>query len=262
MRNLVRHSFAATSLIAVLLLTASCASGPALEKFPERQIERPFTLPKGVAAWKTQATGHQTLTEGSVRNYRIPFPIPLIWHQALSDELTLEWSPLPLGLRYQLSRSEAQVSGLHFLAEQLGYGTRSGWFAQLRLEASQRRMISETLAIEGKATVRPNFGIGPDDRESFVNLSVGPYFQLSPSVVLSPKIQLQASWTQYTALSELEARQVFFPIGLYGSLALGRRWEVTSDLTAAWRDAYDPILGGFSGTERQLQLSASLIHYW
>lgn len=73
--------------LVILSLTAGCAAGPELEKYPRAEIDRPYTLPKGVAAWHIP-TVFGYIGDNSYSCTIFPVPVPLIWESSLSDETT------------------------------------------------------------------------------------------------------------------------------------------------------------------------------
>ena len=73
-------------LFPLAALLAGCTAGTALKDYPRRVIDRPYTLPEGVAAWSTGAE----VTRGSDETQSATFlQIPLLWDLALSNDWNL-----------------------------------------------------------------------------------------------------------------------------------------------------------------------------
>src|ERR1700731_2706504 len=65
--------------------------------FSKRFIDRPYTLPVGVHELDFSATTSLPLEQEAYTSIDIGFS----YRQALSENFTLLWAPLPLGLQYQ-----------------------------------------------------------------------------------------------------------------------------------------------------------------
>src|SRR5687768_11386684 len=67
-----------------ILILGGCAASPKLDSFNRREIDRPYTLPEGVAAWHVAAVGG--VVQDNSNKVTVPLiPYPLLWETALSD---------------------------------------------------------------------------------------------------------------------------------------------------------------------------------
>ena len=166
-----------------LCFFAACTSSPSLETYPERQIDRPYTLPDDVATWTT-AVGASVVDDGQSN---ISAAInPLIFEQALTDSLTLEYAPIPLGLRYQIANTEQNIWGVS-LRTGIGYSSFSGVLFEPTLGFYHRYRPGGSFAWESFAAYSHEFSDRPIEAETAI-LSTGPMFQLTDTMVLTPKI--------------------------------------------------------------------------
>src|SRR5436309_3246080 len=91
-------------IVSALTVLSGCASGPALEKYPRREMDRPYTLPTGVASWHIPTIfGH--IQDDTSSSTILPIPVPLIWETALTDDWNLIFFPLPFGFSHQISNT-------------------------------------------------------------------------------------------------------------------------------------------------------------
>ncbi len=100
----MQKHFSSLSLLILfcLFLGAGCASKTNLaEKYPLSEIDRPYTLPYSVDSWNIWLIP----VENSV------LPHPLIWEMSLSDDFSVVWVPLPLGIKWQIHREEKHRLG-------------------------------------------------------------------------------------------------------------------------------------------------------
>src|SRR5690349_14594687 len=133
MRNIWKVTFL---LCGSIVFAMGCASGPALDKYPSREIDRPYTLPKGVAAWHVPASYSVVSTNTSPASSSFAIN-PLVWQSALSDDWNLIWFPVPLGVSHQFMNTEKNRLGFTFVTG-VGYGSYQGWFFSPALSVSNR----------------------------------------------------------------------------------------------------------------------------
>ncbi|MEM7645291.1 MAG: hypothetical protein AAF203_00145 [Pseudomonadota bacterium] len=182
---------------------AACTSSPNLESYPQRQIDRPFTLPDDVATW-TSVVGTSVVDDG--RSSSSLNLNPLIFEQALNENLTLEYSPIPLGLRYQISNTEQNILGAS-LRTGIGYSSFSGLILQPILGFYHRHRPGGSWAWESSVAYSKELSDRPVESESAF-LSTGPMFQLSDTVVLSPDIGFGVTRNELAEFQEYEGVQV------------------------------------------------------
>jgi hypothetical protein len=252
------------AFVASSLCLGACASGPALDRYSTREIDRPYTLPEGVAAWGilsqftlTSTSPGSPLLSGSTN--------PANWVSSLSDDWSLLWTPLPLGVSHQFFNSEQHRFGMTFVAGG-GYGSYSGFFFSPTVSASYRYRFSKN----GSIDVTPLFNM--DIPASGVarwstNLYLGPTFQLSDVFALSPALSLE-----YT--NSVVGPASSSGIG-WGTSGRGW-WQDSMDflagvqVSAVWRFAkqwdHKPMIGcsGFGSRTgyQESFVNLSFIHYW
>jgi hypothetical protein len=132
-----------SNLLALCLL-ASCAAGERLAEYPERAIDRPFTLPEGVAAWHS-TWGFSVEARERGDHFQPGIPWPLAWSVALTDDLELDL-PFP-GLEWQLFRDELLTIGL---STNIGWGLSSvhGFLIAPGAGAGARLLLGDDLSLE------------------------------------------------------------------------------------------------------------------
>lgn len=255
---LILQALVANGLLSVF---AGCASGPALEKYPRREIDRPYTLPSGVASW------HIPMITGVVRDsdesvFIPPIPVPLIWDSALSDDWTLHWYPLPLGVSHQFQNSEQSRTGFTLL-NSFSYSSTRGLRLIPNIAFGYRLKFSGDTALD--VTPAVTLDIPFENGESFRwsgGLSVGPLFQLSDTFSLKPSANfaIARGWTYEisTDLDQLEIRDTTsfnLGFGLGSVWSFARQWDL--------RPGYS--FSGFSSRSEALRahlLTIDFVHFW
>jgi hypothetical protein len=248
------------ALACVSAVLSSCASGPELDKFDRRELDRSYTLPKGVAAWHILAVGGE-IRDDSSSTTLYPVPLPLVWETSLSDDWNLIFAPLPLGVSHQFANTETARYGITLLT---GFrtGSISGFRLLPTLAFSSRFKLSRDLAVD----VTPNFQ--PDipfkGGQKFLwsaGVELGPVFQVSDRFSWGPRASLDVSYGKapgafsITEDLNLVAETSFVGgLGLNGTWVLGRQW----DLRAGY--GYSG-LGARNGFRAHLGI-LDLTHYW
>jgi|GEM_PF-2516621 len=181
----MRQLFAALALVTL----AACAASPKLADYPRREIDRPLTLPKGLASWSI-------LGQFSQEKYRYPDgtsdtdrrtvgPIPLKWQTSLSDDWNLVWYPIPVAAIYQIRNDASATTGLI-----LGYGLKlgSGGYstASVGVEYFHRQKLSSDLALEFTPGIQPWFPIGGRSKWDLqASVGFGPFWQVGETLSLN-----------------------------------------------------------------------------
>lgn len=216
--------------LAVISLLASCTSGPELQKYPRTQIERPYTLPKGVATWQTFVpTGY--FSDNTSTSFLPPIPIPLVWQSSLSDNWTLNWVPLPLSVSHQISYSKEQVWGATF-GMGFGYASSLGLVLAPTLSLYQRYKVGTNWALETTPTVSGQYHTKGEPWEWSVGLSSGPLFQLTDTFALTPKVGVfvERGYRNTDSIADLSVEtenstQVTVPLSLNAEWSFHRQWD-------------------------------------
>ncbi len=169
-----------------LLVFTGCAASPKLADYPRREIDRPLTLPKGLASWSTLEEYRQEkyrFYDGELITDRYTVgPIPLKWQSSLSDDWNLIWLPIPVAAIHQLrndaAASTALIIGYGIEGSSNGYST-----AGISLEYFHRQKFSSDFALEFVPALAPWFPIG--DRAKWdlqASLGVGPFWQVGETL--------------------------------------------------------------------------------
>ncbi len=252
------EKFVSLLFILILVLAVGCTSSPNLESYPERQIDRPYTLPDGVATWKTSVSAQQ-IDDG--RGEVTVSAYPLIWEQALSDKWTLEYSPIPLSARYQISKTENNIWGLRF-GSGLGYSSFSGVILQPQLGFYHRARLANSLAWESTVNYSRVFS-SEKNRDEYENarLTTGPMFQLDNNKVISPKIGLGAIRNELARFSDYENYQgdddfsFTLPASVNFQWLFHRQWEYSLGYSVNSLISEDDHLSIHN-------LNTSIKHFW
>ncbi len=214
-------------------LLAACAAGPELAKYPRAEIDRPYTLPKGVAAWQTLLPYSFAKDASGFRTLPPVIPVPLFWKSSLSDNVTLNWVPLPLLFSFQLDYSDKQLIGVD---AGVGGGYASGSVGAIIEPVASvfyRRKLTKTIAAEAKFA--GDFTYWTGSKESFwdIGLTLGPRFQLSEVFSLRPAAEIQLSYANFQLINPvlvgvLPPKTTMFrlPLKLSLSWSISRQWDL------------------------------------
>jgi hypothetical protein len=167
------------------VLISGCASGPELEKYPRSQIDRPFTLPKGVATWGIPSALIIGRNSGGESIFFPPIPIPLLWQQSLSDDWQLNYAILPLQLAHQFTHDDSGFIGGTVGLQRIGYGTVEGFFIAPAFTASFRHKIRPQTAIDWQLGFTPEFHFKDNALGWSTQASAQAFFQLDALLALS-----------------------------------------------------------------------------
>ncbi len=217
----------------LVLALAACAPGARLADYPSRVIDRPYTLPKGVAAWSSPTVGGVGFSHGEV-NGVVPVPYPLLWQIALSDDWNIIFAPVPLAAMWQITNGDYLRMGTLIVAG-LGYSPQRGFELEPSIELSLRlkagRDVALDLTIDGNLQIAaevPNLDAGS------AGATLGPLVQLRDDLHLRPRLSLRyeggARYTDLFAgeIGDIPRREnVTVGLGLEGGLVLSRQWDLT-----------------------------------
>ena len=245
-------------LLGILLVTG-CTSGPELQKYPRTQIERPYTLPKGVATWKT-IVPVGFLSDNTGSSFIPPIPVPLFWQSSLSDDWTLNWVPIPLSISHQFSYSKEQVWGATFGAG-FGYASSIGAVIAPALSLYQRTKLGTNWALETTPSFSAQYQTIGDPWEWTAGLSSGPMFQLTDTFALIPKvgISVEYGYRNVLVVSNLSVQpqkttQVTVPLSLTAEWSIDRQWDLDATYSyygIGYANGYTAHIGW-----------VSLTHFW
>lgn len=242
----------------VALLLVGCTSGPELQKYPRRQMERPYTLPDGVATWETISLSSYT-KDDSGSSFLWPIPIPLVWRSSLSDTWTLNWSPLPLSVSHQLSYSKDQVWGTTF-GMTGGWTSWSGVIINPSISLYHRLALGESWALQTTPIINATYRTKEGTGKYYGGISSGPMFQLTDTFALTPSVGLYID-TGYKALSfETESvdpeptTRLTVPLRLAAAWSFDRQWDLNTTYS------FNRIGHTRGYTEHLAYIH--LVHYW
>lgn len=102
-------------LVGLAAVVSGCAAREIVDNYPLREIDRPYTLPFGMKSWGIQAgawsEGDDPDTVGEESTGR-GFVNPFLWETPVSDKVSVVWWPLPLGLKWQITKDKNDRVGL------------------------------------------------------------------------------------------------------------------------------------------------------
>ena len=214
-------------VISLLTFIQACTSTGPVEKVSSRLIDRPYTLPEGVAAWKIITSYGLENYHGSFSFSAIP-PIPLFWEQSLNQNLTLEWGPLPLGIRYQILKRDSQILGTKF---DLGI---------LRGSGAGNSIIVPKVSLFSRTRLTQNTGIEINLRTVFIYknnigykstvspyLHLGPIFQISNNFAIKPEFGLRSEFGSFDKIEEFDVSNKSYQSKLRYPLLLNFDWKLS-----------------------------------
>jgi len=211
-------------------------------------IDRPYTLPKGVAAWKT------LLTNG-IKN---PIPVPLFWEQSINNNLTLEWAPLPVGLRYQILNKDNLMFGAR-----LSLGLLVGQDSPLiipRISFVNRTKLTQNTALEANLITAVTYKNKSGYKSGLTSyFELGPIFQISDVFAFKPELGIRlASYPDISKTIEetdyiIYKKRLVYPLKLNFDLKFSNQWLLETQY-----EYQNLVSSGYS-----LQtVSLTLSHYW
>lgn len=178
-----------TRLCCVLAVGAlfACAAAPQLDNYPRREMDRPYSLPKGVAAWNIPSVfAHVRSSSGNVTVP--PIPIPLVWEQSLGENWDLLWTPLPLGARYQFFKTDEHRLGATGVLG-AGFGSTSGFTVFPRIGLDYRYIAGHNIAIDGELDFIYAYDFDDTDSDWTSELGLYLVWQLHPLHSLRPGVR-------------------------------------------------------------------------
>lgn len=242
----------------VSLSIFGCAAREKLDTYPQRHIDRPYTLPKGINSWTTNihyAHYKDQYDDGDSQF----FANPLIWNQPITDNLNLIWSPLPLSLQYQLIHTEKCTVGV-FGAMGIGYSSTEGLLLNPFISAYYKIKLSDSIAIENRLAVENEFGDADDDAWE-VDFQSGPLFQIRDNLAISPRLHLAIDNIDGPDYSfdrddkfEQKETQYALPISLWIGWSLNKQFDLNFEYT------YKEL--GYSNDFEGHEFTASIVHRW
>ena len=264
-----RQSLYGILFVLFTLLSTSCASGPELEKYPRPQIDRPYTLPKGVASWTFAGIAIRAPNTNSYPGYN-PWSggaNPLIFTQSLSEDWNILWAPIPIAAQYQIHHDAEKTVGLFFGVESIGYGSSNGISVGPSFQVSYRQKFDHDFAWTGQLYGSREFSSWTSNGDWAGMIATGPFLQVTSEFAVqawvgahldclhrydlndffvstnpNPSIKTKVSWV--------------FPVVLSADYSISRQWNTS--LMIATHKAGLVIDSG----DADLDFIGQLVHYW
>lgn len=241
----------------IFFLLTSCAPTGNLDLYPRRQIDRPFTLPEGIAAWQPSWYS-DNLTYGNRAKTTSAFN-PAVWTQSLSNDLNLVWFPLPLLLRYQIDRTEWDVYGFSIGFTTLGYSSIDKWTIGCGVSGYQRHNFNDWLALVSTLSFESVVRTKSKTSDSWgADLAVDPMLQMSDAISLLPQIHyaLERNYPSvFDKPDTLESKTYSLaPLSVAISWNMNRHWELQTYYQ------YKSI--GYPDNIREELIAARMSNYW
>lgn len=234
-----------------------CTADPALDRYPIRHIDRPYTLPENVGSWTTYGVASVGVDKNSVRLRGIPFPIPLGWEYSVSDTWTIEGIGIPFGVRHQIHHDEIDTVGVRLALSEFGFGSDSV-LVGVGLSGYYRHLFTDDVALATSLTFNPIFRSGGGNQAfgGRIVLGLSPVIQLSDTWSLSPTARLVlGKGTGISLFGQLveASYYVHVPVGLNASWLFHRQWQISVDYVFTTRRDFQQQTHGFT---------LLLTHYW
>lgn len=252
---------ALNGLLALIVLVAGgCTMAPELEKYPRAEIDRPYTLPLSVATWTTHAfAGYATDATGT-ESTLIPFPVPIFWSQALTDDWQLNWTPLPLSASHQFFNNDRGLLGTTFgMGFGYGSGTAVGLVVQPHVTVFYRKRLNPEMALEITPSFTAIMYSGSTSTGWAAGIRVGPLFQLSPLFAVRVGAMFAAangydSGIIRGAVKPGPGTTFTMPLDVGFTWSVARQWDFGT--------AYKLSTIGQPGGYQSHLLDLTLVHYW
>ena len=241
----------------LLAFTIGCASTGNLNRYPLRRIDRPYTLPKGVASWEPTWDSN-TLKHGDNLS-KVSSTNILSWTQSVSDNLNIMWFPLPLALSYQLRNTDANTLGITFGISNFGYSDDEHLTLGLITAGYQKYKFAESLALVNEVSFSPVIRTEGNRSYSWeVQTRTGILIQMGDNFAILPAVHLSAEHNYpfiFDKLKAFEDKTYFLvPFSIATSWNINRQWEITTN--------YKFTSVGYPKNDRAEYLILGLIHYW
>ncbi len=254
----MRKAFGVWILAVFLLFVGGCTSAPELASYPRSEIDRPYTLPDKVATW-SMIIPFGFYSDSTTAAFLPPIPVPLFWRVALSDKWTLNWSPLPTSVSYEIDRTADHLVGAS-LGLGFGYGTGSvGLLISPAASLYYRQKLNRAFALEVVPRVDASFRTGGNPATWTAELGVGPLFQLNPLFALRARATLRGgnglAYALYSStLNPPVLARITVPLSIAAVWSVNRQWDLGFGYIFEGI-GYQNSYSGHTGV-------ASLVHYW
>jgi hypothetical protein len=252
--------------LGICVLAFGCASGPELAKYPEPEIDRPYTLPVGVATWHIPALVGEVVGPSGGRSTLYPVPVPLEWESSLSDEWNLIYLPIPLGVSHQFYFDRSSRIGATLFGG-FSYNSTEGFRAAPTLTASYRQALSKDVALEVGPSFTPDipFKSGQNFYWS-ASFAAGPVFQTDKRFAVKPAVSLDAYHGRYAkgGMTETTYSTVDGSTVIDTTVAMGLGASAVWSFDRQWdfRPSYNYTgIGARDGAHAHIGV-VEFVHFW
>jgi len=217
-------------VMAVVMKLCGCASAPATSKYPDRFVERPYTLFEGMS--RGELVCARGFSKGAQHlDPTQPVPLNAFWEHAFSDRLSWVWFVLPLGLKYQAVKTDSHVLGAMIYLQP---GPPENFFVAPMVSFYDRIKISPDISVETAATAELVARTKPSGFDHVVSLSSGPLLQVHDRLAARPWIGISREYGNAGTLGSIKpdhdalggTARVSVPAGLEVKAMPLRQWEV------------------------------------
>lgn len=204
-----------------------------------RYIDRPYTLPSGLH--ELTLTGGLASAESLGHGVQVlPYLTEFEYRQPLSNDLSLIWNPIPLGVQYQPKRTETTVTGVSW---SLGWQYLGNIGAKPQFTSYLRSSLNKGSAVEMKLNL---FMLLPFDKASSLwsgSFRIGPVFQQTDRLALGPRVSVSIDNLRLESVfredrTPIESRDVTsktarltFPLGIWASWSISPRFDASLEYT-------------------------------
>lgn len=219
------------------MFLSACSTSKVLEDYPKRWIDRPYTLPEGLANWKTVWIFASDQENGRDENRRTFF-YPFVWEHALTEKWTLVWSPMPLEARYQIRQTKDRTTGISMNLLGFGYSSLKDFVWRPSLDTFERIKLGESTALLANFVIQPEIRPQAEDRNPWqISLKVGPAIQLSSVFAVVPRFKILVekgdAGAHYLGSEPPRAddKSIYWrlPMGLETFWKIHRQWEIQTE---------------------------------
>lgn len=215
-------------------LVLGCGTSQKLEEYPYREIDRPYTLPKGVNRLDTTTYIGQINNRGDTEDL-FQVPLPTFVETGISDKSSL---PL-LGYRFQFFHNSLHTFGFQTLFN-LYLGYNIGAVAFFDLSTYYRFRVTDFLSFNLDTYRKPLFYVG-DDLGSITSISFYPLLQVTDRVALGASIQHRITRQVYASIylmpqqyfssdsDRFSATDITHPTSVFVMWNFHRRWDLAAE---------------------------------
>ena len=234
-------NLSATALsVLAFFLSASlggCATQEILNAHPSRTIERPYVLPKGLAA--VEAGGgmqHQQFENDYVRELSGPLIFPGLLRLPVAEHWNLLLFVILPGFQYELPSEAGTSLGISFFLKELNLSSIGGVSAEATASLWFSRKHGDHFAMRGMLVLGggANFSFGKGKASG--GLLFSPTYQFTDALAVGPifGITVGQDGRQYF-LSQIPVVDIAFetaaetPLGIFAEAVIGARWTISAE---------------------------------